>query len=76
MRRLLIIHLSVLIKGGVLTLGGSLLYRLHLIFIHVCIDSSQTVLEHHRSFALFMSVFDIIKYTYIYMYTMITDILG
>ena len=24
--------------------------------IHVCVDSSQTVLEHHRSFAPFISV--------------------
>ena len=27
-----------------------------LTFIHICVDSSQTVLEHHRSFAPFVSV--------------------
>ena len=27
-----------------------------LTFIHICVDSSQTVLEHHRSFAPFISV--------------------
>ena len=27
-----------------------------LTFIHICVDSSQTVLEHHRSFAPFMHI--------------------
>ena len=47
-------------QSHILTVGIYYLIKLRrwtgIIFTHVCVDSSRTVLEHHRSFTLFISV--------------------